>query len=122
MSIYETYFIQEVMVEDIVNNITTSVDCHNLFWGERDLSSLMEDKFADSPNELIKEISSGNQKYPIVICTQGSIDPDIYEWCIGNGNHRLAIAIAAGIESLMVVFSEDEYDYMLSDVSSGDEY
>ena len=104
----------QIMVDplDLMGAIDDSVD--NFMY---DLADLYDSKLEECSDEFIDSLLEGFAA-PIVVCMSGS--PNRSGWVVGNGNHRLAVAIAAMIPLIPVMFT-DGHDYMLTCVSeSGD--
>lgn len=127
MSIFKDYIIQEVNPLDLVASLGEDFSCDAFdCWGgnNRSPADLITDKIEDSfgarENEyLIDMMEQGMQKYPVVIGVNGwSEYGEGEDWILGNGNHRLAIAVGLMLDTLLVVFQEDPDDFMLADIST----
>jgi len=92
---------------------------------EEDFGTLMERKIDEVINcdypgsnyyRLVEDMLAGYQMNPIIVGVNGWEEwgPNS-DWQIGNGNHRLAIAIAALLPEVLVCFVEETDDYMLAD-------
>ena len=80
---------------------------------------LWEDKLYDSLHyrkDLADEILAGGQKAPICVL----IDYD-GKWIMGNGHHRMALAIAAELD-IIVLFNDEDDDYMVEHITDPDDY
>jgi hypothetical protein len=110
-----------VSVEWILKNVTYSVDgynrcsehdiygyqCLSTCVSEIDWQKMIDYKFWDTDLEMMYSILSDGIRKPI--CLRHSGDN---RWTQGNGHHRLATAILAGLDSIPVVFSFDS-EYMM---------
>lgn len=110
--------LQEVDTFELVAALRTSVDCFS--WGVEvsTLAELMSDKATNKfhwGNFLIDDMEAGLQRQPIIINVNGAEEFDIEGWVVGNGNHRLAIAIALMLPTVLVFFNEDPSDCMMAD-------
>jgi hypothetical protein len=43
-------------------------------------------------------------------------------WQLGNGHHRMCLAILMCLDSILVLFDDNDEDYMHSDVTQSDEW
>jgi hypothetical protein len=123
-----TVIIQEVNVLDLIRALEGSVDCVTN-WEAGGFSEMVEGKLESvwrygqaNYGDLMDNFSTA-QAYPIVVCVNGSSEylPDS-KWVMGNGNHRLSIAIATCAETVLVAFNDDPDDYMCGDFSSASGY
>ncbi len=97
---------------DIIAALDDSVDTYGAF----DIASLMDEKLDDCGDWFIDEILDKGIQDPI--CIQIRSDG----WVMGNGHHRLSIAIAALIPLIPVLFAE-KGGYMHSEITdSGGEW
>lgn len=124
----EDYIIQEVDTFDLVAALGSDFSCDAFCWlmdgddmidpGDL-LTSKIEDMFGNTADEyLIEAMEQGMQRDPIVVGVNGWTEyGEGYDWTLGNGNHRLAVAVALMLPTILVVFQEDKDDYMLEEVS-----
>jgi hypothetical protein len=116
--------VQMVPLDLLLKAIETSVDAWHRDWETdewfaTDLDVLMDNKLqnvmAYRPR-LISDLENGGQNNPIIVCVNGNADyGDTHGWTIGNGNHRLATAIALCLDEVMVAFTESREDFMLEE-------
>lgn len=108
---------------DLIAALENSVDNVHGDWENEGFANLMTQKIENvfysdfNFRDLLDDISASQVK-PIVVCVNGSVEyHDGTTWIMGNGNHRLAIAIATCAETVLVLFNENPDDYMVSHVS-----
>jgi hypothetical protein len=97
-----------VKVAEIVENATSSVDFGEFDGSVRSWKTLLMYKLGDRQvPALIRAIQTEGFNVPIYLDRD---DPD--EWIIGNGHHRLSVAILLGMDEVPV--TDIEYDSDLS--------
>ena len=82
------------------------------------------DMFADKLSSLfrwrphaLEDMIERGQMDPIVIGVNGFSEFDLTGWTVGNGNHRLATALACMSPTVLVAFTDETDDFMLYDYS-----
>ena len=127
----EDMIIQEVNPFELFAALSWSVD--GLNWRglpHTDLGDVMVGKIADWFDDVFEDdsaiyvnrdaqaiLNEGINVQPILIMVNGvdcgGLVADASEgWGVGNGNHRLALALAAGFETILVAFTDQPEDYM----------
>lgn len=110
------YTIQTVDTLDLLRALEGSVDAP-----DGDFVTMIEHKLEDNLrwNHRVAALWDGEEQVkPIVVCVNGNNDYGRgRRWVLGNGNHRFAAAIAGMLPEVLVLFTEDEDEYMYEDVT-----
>jgi len=103
---------QTVSVNDLIVALDGSVDApfQQGTWVDA-FADLLSNKFIDSDYYIDDFIENG-QKNPICVMVNGCSEYNMSGWIVGNGNHRLALAVMLGWPTIDVLFTEQRGDFM----------
>lgn len=97
--------IKMVAVAEILRRVTDTADCYAVGRGPGEWLHMIASKMADSQTPaIIRAIEDNGFTDPI--CIEDDYDYNNNRiWRLGNGHHRLAIAILLGLDEIPVDFS-----------------